>query len=94
VRRKPDEGSAFNKSFSDAQSNGKTISTASASTKLINNCKAILIDVSGSTSASTTKLYTREIDAYLRIKAVSLISDANVETLASILSSMETRAKI
>jgi len=93
VRRKPDQSPAFDKGFRDTQRNGKAISTASASTKLINNCKTILVNVSGSTSASTTKLYAREIDAYLRIKAVSLISDANVETLASMLSSMETRAK-
>jgi hypothetical protein len=92
VRRKPDESPAFNKSFSNAQSNSKTISTASASTKLINNCKAILVNVSGSTLASATKRRAREV-AYLRIKAASLISDAKVETLASILSSMDTRAK-
>jgi hypothetical protein len=30
---------------------------------------------------------------YLRMKAISLISAANVDTLASILSSIETRAK-
>jgi hypothetical protein len=56
VRRKPDESSTFNKSFSDAQSNGETIYTTSASTKLVNNDKAILVNVSGSRLASTTSL--------------------------------------
>jgi hypothetical protein len=52
----------------------------------------VLVDISvdGSVNVNFEK---RRDETHLRIKAVSLISDAKVETLASMLSSMETRAK-
>jgi hypothetical protein len=92
VRSKENQGLTLDQSFRNAQSNGKSISTTCTSPKFINNHKTVLVDISvdGSVNVNFEK---RRDETHLRIKAVSLISDAKVETLASMLSSMETRAK-
>jgi hypothetical protein len=85
---------ALDQSFSNTQRNSKAISGTGASAKLIDNSETILIDISVQTRVSTPNQLLIWLDiTYLRMNAVSLISDAKVETFASMLSSIDTRAK-
>jgi hypothetical protein len=88
---KPDQCFALNQCFRNAQCNCKTISGACTSAKLVNDRQTVLVNVSAQ-NYQYPPTNSEFPMTYLKIKAVSLISDANVEILASILSSMETRA--
>jgi hypothetical protein len=92
VCNKENQGLTLDQSFCNAQSNGKSISTTCTSAKFIDNYKTVFVDISVEGSVNV-KIGTAQDETYLRMKAVSLISDAKVETLASMLSSIETRAK-
>jgi hypothetical protein len=94
MRCEPDQCFALNQGFSNAQRNSKTISGASSAAKFIDDSETGPIDVSGQPQISTYKWWMKGIrpNTYLRMNAVSLISDAKVETFASMLSSIDTRA--
>ena len=90
---KEDQGSAFDQCFRNSQCNCKTVSTTCTTTELVDDDKTVFVNVSSAKSISEVLRMTR-VETHLRMKAVSLISAAKVDTLASILSSIETRAKI
>ena len=90
MRGKQDQSLAFNQSFRNTQRNRKSISSAGPSAKFVNNSQTIFVNVSEIVNSEAQR--QGKTQQYLRINAVSLISDANVETLASMLSSIETRA--
>lgn len=85
----PDESLRVYESLSNTERDSKTISRAGPSSQLINDGEAVLADVSSMHQHVTTdQLHL----AHLKIKAVSLISLAKVDTFASIQSSMLTLA--
>ena len=86
-----DEGPASYQSFRNTQRYCKPVSTASTAAELIDDRETTPIDVSK--YRTLVQLNSPIMTTDLKIKAVSLISEAKVDTLASIQSSIETRAK-
>jgi len=86
-----DEGPASHQSLRNTQRYCKPVSTASTAAELIDNRETTSIDISE--YRTLVQLDSPITTTDLKMKAVSLISEAKVDTLASIQSSIETRAK-
>ena len=90
MSREPDECLRLDESLGNAQCNCQPISGTGAAPEFINYDKTILPNVPKQTLVEcVASVLIRE---YLNMNAVSLISDANVETFASMQSSIETLA--
>lgn len=89
VRREPDKGLRLDERLGDAESDCEPVARAGAAAQLVDDDKAVLANV----PVTSQLVDGASCWTHWSMKAVSRISAAKVETLASMQSSMDTRAK-